>query len=144
MDNYICYLKGKKENIHLIKILSDIFKCRDEFIGDLLGSKNFAIRFENRLLDNISEFCTELNIYIDDTIKKVAITNNFLFGIELSKYLNEEIVISTHSDDPCQWILIQNNSFFIAEEADDENFGITLQRSENIEISYDDAIHMSS
>jgi len=144
MDNYICYLKGKKENIHLIKILSDIFKCKKEFIGDLLDSKNFAIRFENRLLDNISEFSTELNVYLDDTINKAAINNNFVFGIELSKYLDEEIVVSGCTDDPCQWILIQNNLFFITEGADDENFGITLHRYENIEISYDDAIHMSS
>ncbi|WP_027386476.1 hypothetical protein [Chryseobacterium gregarium] len=144
MYNYICYLKGKKENIHLIKILSNIFKCKKEFIGNLLDSENFEIRFENRLLDDISEFSTELNVYLNDTVNKTVISNNFLFGIELSRYLNEEIIVSTNRDDPYQWILIRNNSFFLAEEAEDESFGITLQRSKNIEISYEDAKNISS
>ncbi|WP_333597399.1 hypothetical protein [Chryseobacterium flavum] len=144
MCNYICYLKGKKEDAQIIKMLYDIFKCEKELIGNLFDTQKNEIRFENRLLDDVSEFCTELNVYVDDNINKVTFKNNFLFGNEVSKYFDEEIIIGSRNDDPYEWILIKNNLFFIVEEVDDENPGITLQKSGNMEISYDQAILISS
>ncbi|WP_265130978.1 hypothetical protein [Chryseobacterium oranimense] len=144
MCNYICYLKGKKEDSQIIKMLYDVFKCEKELIGNLFDTQKNDIRFENRLLDDVSEFCTELNVYVDDNINKVTFNNNFLFGYEVSKYFDEDIIIGSRNDDPYEWILIKNNLFFIVEEVDDENSGITLQKSSNMEISYDQAILISS
>jgi len=144
MCNYICYLKEKKEDTQIIRMLYDVFKCKKELIGNLLDTKKNDIRFENRLLDHVSEFRTELNVYVNDNINKVAFDTNFLFGNEVSKYLDEEIIVGSQNDDPYEWILIKNNLFFIVEEIDDENFGITLRKSGNIEISYDQAILISS
>lgn len=144
MENYICYLRENKKDIHLIQMLSNIFQCEEELIGNLLNTYNFKIKFENRLLDNVSEFCTELNVYVDNNTNSIVFFNNFLFGFEVSKYLNEDILVSNQGDDPYQWILISNNQFYIVEEIDNENYGIDLQESNRVKISYNEAMDISS
>ncbi|MDN4012266.1 hypothetical protein QX233_07345 [Chryseobacterium gambrini] len=143
MENYICYLRENKKDIHLIQMLSNIFQCEEELIGNLLNTYNFKIKFENRLLDNVSEFCTELNVYVDNNTNSIVFFNNFLFGFEVSKYLNEDILVSNQGDDPYQWILVSNNQFYIVEEIDNENYGIDLQES-RVKISYNEAMDISS
>jgi len=143
MENYICYLRENKKDIHLIQMLSNIFQCEEELIGNLLNTYNFKIKFENRLLDNVSEFCTELNVYVDNNTNSIVFFNNFLFGFEVSKYLNEDILVSNQGADPYQWILVSNNQFYIVEEIDNENYGIDLQES-RVKISYNEAMDISS
>ncbi|MBT2623521.1 hypothetical protein [Chryseobacterium sp. ISL-6] len=142
MHTFICYLIGKKEDISITRMLSNIFKLNEEFVGDLLDDGDFKIRFENRILDNTSEFCTELNVYTKDEI--IISANIFLFGIEVSEYLDEEVIVGFNGGDPYQWILIKDNLFFlIDEEISDENYGINVHKSTKIEISYDHAIDIS-
>ncbi len=145
MYSYICYLKKSEGNAHITQMLSNIFKCDEEYISDLLNPENFEIRFENRILDNVSEFYVELNVYLNDDNNITTVFGcNFLFGIEVSKYLNEEVLVSSRNDDSYEWILIGDSSFFIAEEKDNDVPGITLLRSNNSEISYNKAMLISS
>lgn len=133
----------KKGDINITRMLSNIFKLNEEFIGDLLNDGDLKIRFENRILDDTSEFCTELNVYNND--ENIVFSNNFLFGIQVSKYLDEEVVVGINDDAPYQWIFIKKDWFFlIDEEISDENYGINIKQSHKIEIPYDHAIDISS
>lgn len=113
MNNYICYLKGVKQDKLIINLLAKIFRCNEETITDLLENETTQIKFENKVLDNVSEFQTELNVYIDGDIKTVFL-NNLLFGIEISKHLGEEVIVNSNFNDPYQWILIKNDLFFLS------------------------------
>lgn len=141
MRHYICYLKGKKENIDIISLLSNILNCKKELIGDFFEYGDFKIRFENRFLDDRSEFNTELNVYINEHISK-SFSNNCSFGLEASRFLNEEILVNTKNDYSYEWILINNNLCFIVEETDGDHNGITLEKSTNIRISGNEAIEI--
>lgn len=138
MHHYICYLKGKKENNEITSLLSSVFECGNKIIGDLFSYEDFEIRFENRLLDDFSEFNTELNVYMDKPVNKLF-ADNFLFGLEVSNVLNEEILVSIKNDNPYEWILIRDRLSFIVEETDDDYNGITLDRLTTIRISQNEA-----
>lgn len=140
---YVCYLKGKRNDIFIIKMLSSIFKCEKEAIGSLLDDREVEIKFENRLLDETSEFCTELCVYSKD--ENIIFSNDFLFGIQASKYLDEEVIVSIKGDDPYIYILIKDDLFFqVDEDIIEENYGISIQESSKMEISYNDAIRISN
>ncbi|MDN4011254.1 MULTISPECIES: hypothetical protein [Chryseobacterium] len=150
MDNYICYVKYDKEDAEVIEMLSNVFNYKKEQIGNLFDQKDFEITFENRILDEISEFCTELNVYIPNNEITAIYPNNFLFGYQVSKYLNQQVLVSVsfENNDPYQYILIENDLFFIVDEVIDDNsddkYGITVQKNTKIKISYNDAINFSS
>jgi hypothetical protein len=138
MHHYICYLKGKKENKEITSLLSSVFECANKLIGDLFSYEDFEIRFENRLLDEFSEFNTELNVYMDKPVNKLF-ADNFLFGLEVSNVLNEEILVSIKNDNPYEWILIRDRLFFTVEETGGDYNGITLDRLTTIRISQNEA-----
>ncbi|MDN4031025.1 hypothetical protein [Chryseobacterium gambrini] len=150
MDNYICYVKYDKEDAEVIEMLSNVFNYKKEQIGNLFDQKDFEITFENRILDEISEFCTELNVYIPNNEITAIYPNKFLFGYQVSKYLNQQVLVSVsfENNDPYQYILIENDLFFIVDEVIDDNsddkYGITVQKNTKIKISYNDAINFSS
>ncbi|MCX8526493.1 hypothetical protein OF897_21500 [Chryseobacterium formosus] len=143
MNNYICYLKGVKQDKLIINLLAKIFRCNKETITDLLENETTQIKFENRVLDNVSEFQTELNVYIDGDIKTVFL-NNLLFGIEISKHLGEEVIVNSNFNDPYQWILIKNDLFFLVDEIDNDTYGISIKESSKTKMSYKDLIRDSS
>lgn len=134
-------MKGKKSNRYLIEMLSCIFKYKLEEVGDFLSDGTYYLKFENRLLDEASEFCTELNVYIPDKerVLKTELYNNLLFGVKVSEYIGDEVLVNDESDDPYQWVLIKGKQLFLVEEVDDDNEGITLM-STKLELSYEKSI----
>ena len=140
MHHLVGYLKEKKQSTHIKKILSSIFECKVDSIGKLLSDTGeFDVFFENNKIDNTSNFCVEINIYIHNKELEKIFPNDFLFASKLSELLNEEVIISFENDDPYVWILIKNNSFFIVEEdLTFESYGINLLDNKD-EISYEEA-----
>ncbi len=140
MTHLICYLKRKKTDHYIIELLTEIFNSTENEISTILNEEKSMIKFENRILDDISEFQTELNIYcVDEKIVKELKLNNISLGIAISKSINEDIIVSDENvcDDPYQWILIKQDKLFLVEEDDTkDNNGITLNRNNKTEISY--------
>lgn len=144
MTHLICYLKRKKTDRYIIELLKEIFNSTENDISTISNKEKSIIKFENRILDDISEFQTELNIYcIDEKRVKELKFNNISLGIAISKSINEDIIVSDENvcDDPYKWILIQQDKLFLVEEDDSEdNNGITLSRNNKTEISYNSPI----
>lgn len=144
MTHLICYLKRKKTDHYIIELLKEIFNSTENDISTISNEEKSIIKFENRILDDISEFQTELNIYcLDEKRVKELKFNNISLGIAISKSINEDIIVSDENvcDDPYQWILIKQDKLFLVEEDDTEdNNGITLSRNNKTEISYNSLI----
>ncbi len=140
MIHFICYLKRKKSNHYIIELLKEIFNCEIEDISNLLDEKQSLIKFENRILDDVSEFKMELNIYcIDESrTRELKLNNNISLGIAISKSINEVVVVNEDNIciNPYQWILIRQNKLFLVEEDDNDNNGITLNQNNQIDITY--------
>ncbi|MBL3550541.1 hypothetical protein J2787_000869 [Chryseobacterium rhizosphaerae] len=145
MIHFICYLKRKKTDHYIVELLKEIFNCDIKDISNLTDEEKSLIKFENRILDDISEFQVELNIYCIDErrVKDLKLNNNVSLGIAISKNINEDIAVNDENicDNPYQWILIKQNSLFLVEEEDNEdNNGITLNQNNRIEIMYNNSI----
>ncbi|HBV16498.1 hypothetical protein [Chryseobacterium carnipullorum] len=110
----VFYLKKEKEDTYIKKMLSVIFKCRDTEVRELLSDCDSLVKFENRPLDNISEFCVELIIYIHgkDKLSDINLSNNYFLGCKISEYINEDLIVHYENGDAYQWILIKENRFF--------------------------------
>ncbi len=145
MIHFICYLKRKKTDHYIVELLKEIFNCDIKEISNLIDEEKSLIKFENRILDDVSEFQVELNIYCIDErrIKELKFNNNVSLGIAISKSINEDIAVNDENicDNPYQWILIKQNRLFLVEEDDNEdNNGITLNPNNRIEITYNNPI----
>lgn len=145
MIHFICYLKRKKTDHYIVELLKEIFNCEIKQISRLIDEEKSLIKFENRVLDDISEFQVELNIYCIDVkrARELQLNNNIFLGIAISKSINEDIIVNDENicDDPYQWILIRQNNLFLVEEDDNEdNNGITLNQNSIIEITYNNSI----
>lgn len=145
MIHFICYLKRKKTDHYIVELLKEIFNCDIKDISNLIDEEKSLIKFENRILDDISEFQVELNIYCIDErrVKDLKLNNNVSLGIAISKNINEDIAVNDENicDNPYQWILIKQNRLFLVEEEDNEdNNGITLNQNNRIEIMYNNSI----
>lgn len=145
MIHFICYLKRKKTDHYIVELLKEIFNCDIKEISNLIDEEKSLIKFENRILDDVSEFQVELNIYCIDErrIKELKFNNNVSLGIAISKSINEDIAVNDENicDNPYRWILIKQNSLFLVEEDDNEdNNGITLNPNNRIEITYNNPI----
>ncbi|PQA96794.1 hypothetical protein B0A69_01615 [Chryseobacterium shigense] len=144
MIHFICYLKKKKTDHYIVELLKEIFNCDIKEISNLIDEEKSLIKFENRILDDISEFQVELNIYCIDErrVEELKFNNNISLGIAISKNINEDIAVNDENicDNPYQWILIKQNSLFLVEEEEDDNNGITLNQNNRIEIPYNNSI----
>ncbi len=127
-------------------MLSHILLYREDEIGEMCNEKDvdLPVRFENRLLDQKSEFNTELEIHIVDiNCRRIThLYNDLLFAFKISEYLNEEVLINDASDDPYQWLLIQNQKLSLAEAVDNEYNGVTILRSKIQELSIEKSLEM--
>jgi len=141
MIHLVCYLKREKTNEYIIDLLCNIFKVNRNEITSLLNEKESLIKFESRVLDNISEFGFELNIFIrdDKKVNDFQLKSNVLLGVAISNNILEEVVVSDKKYiDPDQWILIDHHKLFLVEEEDTSNsYGISLNKNNKTEITDD-------
>ena len=142
MLHYVCYLKKHMLNPYVLSMLSNIFEYGPEKIGELTSEENCELKFENVLLDGDSEFNSVLTVYVvnREKVLKLGIYNSLLFGLKVSSYMKDEVIVSDESDDPYQWILIRNSRIFWVEELATDSEGITLLGSDRKELSYDKAL----
>ncbi len=142
MYHYVCYLQNNIKDSYLADILSHVFKCKKCDIGELLEDGDFKIRYENRSLDEESEFNNELNVYVDskEKILELSIYNNLLFGIKFFNSVNESVLVNDESDNPYQWISIKQEGIFLVEECDSDEVGINLSAENSYEISLNKAL----
>ncbi|SIT09058.1 hypothetical protein SAMN05421796_11332 [Chryseobacterium piscicola] len=127
----VFYLKSKRRDLYLEKMLSDIFGYKEAQVKELLSEEDCLIRYENRVLDNISEFNVELIVYIQDEnqLNDVRLDNNITLGILIANYLNEEVITDYKKSEPYQWLLLRENRFFLVEEIAQQNNGICLENN---------------
>ncbi|PQA89961.1 hypothetical protein B0A70_15375 [Chryseobacterium piscicola] len=130
-DMLVFYLKSKRRDLYLEKMLSDIFGYKEAQVKELLSEEDCLIRYENRVLDNISEFNVELIVYIQDEnqLNDVRLDNNITLGILIANYLNEEVITDYKKSEPYQWLLLRENRFFLVEEIAQQNNGICLENN---------------
>lgn len=116
-------------------MLSDIFEYKQEQVKKLLSEDDCLIRYENRILDNISEFSVELVVYIQDDklLNDIKLNNNIVLGLKISNYINEDVITDYQKNNPYQWLLIKKNRFFLVEEIDQDSNGIILE-NDGIEV----------
>lgn len=133
----VFYLKNRKEDLFIEKMLSDIFEYDQVQVKELLNEGDCLIRYENRVLDNISEFRVELVVYIqnESQLNDRKLNNNFFLGLKIANYINEGVIISYAGHDPYLWLLIKENHFFLVEEIAQDSNGISLMENNRIEIS---------
>lgn len=136
----VFYLKSKRKDLFIEKMLSDIFEYPQTQVKELLSEEDCLIRYENRVLDNISEFCVELIVYIQEEkqLNNIRLDNNIILGMQISNYIDEEVITNYQGNEPYQWLLIKGNHFFLVEEIDQDNNGISLEndRIEVFDIDY--------
>ncbi len=132
----VFYLRKKRENLFIEKMLGDIFEYPQEQVKELLSEEDCLIRYENRVLDNISEFCVELIVYIQNEkqLNDMQLDNNIMLGIKIANYIDEDVLTKYKENEPYQWLLLKDNHFFLVEEIDQDSYGISLE-GERIEIS---------
>ncbi len=128
MCHFICYFKENKKDQEIRNLLNSIFNYGKYEITEISSGFNHGIRYETRILDESSEFKSELNVYISEikTVLENEIYNDLLFGLVVSKFLKEDIIVNDQSDDPYQWILIRDGGAFLVEEAAGDNKGINV------------------
>ncbi|WP_123910282.1 hypothetical protein [Flavobacterium covae] len=122
-------------------ILSDLFKISLEKIGHLYeGGENY-IYYENfeRNKKKIS-FYNLFDIYIHKNIEiQVGLTNNLLFALELSRLINQEVLISSESRDLEEWILIEpSNKIYLVydnESSDINNLIINKEQKKELSLA---------
>lgn len=131
----VFYLKSKREDLFIQKMLCDIFEYKQGQVKELLSEEDCLIRYENRVLDNISEFFVELVVYIQDDkqLHDMKLNNNIILGLKISNYINEDIITNYQKKEPYQWLLIKRNRFFLVEEIDQDSNGISLE-NDGIEV----------
>lgn len=143
--HYVFFLKAYLDNDAIIKLLGNLFCLKAEEIGELNESdKKISLRFEMRILDNVSDFKFELSVYCDslDLILNNGFYNNLILGVEISSILKREILINDESDDPYQWILINGKCIYLVESKDNNQPGITLIESNKIPLSLSKSIQL--
>lgn len=136
--HYVYFLKEKISSKCIKKMLCGVLEYEIDDVGELLSDGNFLVRYEIRILDHIADFFIELNIYLHDKEKifQLELYNDLLFGIRLLRYMKvKQLIIDDLSSDPFQWILIDNKSFFLVEEVDDDKNGITINSKNILELS---------
>lgn len=116
-------------------MLSDIFEYQQTQVKELLSEEDCLIRYENRVLDNTSEFCVELIVYIQDEnqLNDIRLDNNIILGIQISNYIDEDVITNYKENEPYQWLLLRRNHFFLVEEVAQESYGINLE-NDRIEV----------
>lgn len=131
----VFYLKSKRKDSFIEKMLSDIFEYKQEQVKKLLSEDDCLIRYENRILDNVSEFFVELVVYIQDDklLNDIKLNNNIVLGLKISNYINEDVITDYQKNNPYQWLLIKKNRFFLVEEIDQDSNGIILE-NDGIEV----------
>lgn len=143
--HYVFFLSGYIDSNDIIKLLGNLFGLKTEEIGELSESeKTTQIRFEMRILDNTSDFKFELSIYCDslDLVLNKGFYNNLILGVEFSTILKKEILINDESDDPYQWILINEKFIYLVESKDDNHVGITLKESSALPLALSKAMEL--
>jgi hypothetical protein len=125
----VFYLKSKREDLFIEKMISDIFGYQQSQVKGLLSEEDCLIRYENRVLDNISEFCVDLVVYIQDEkqLNDIRLDNNIILGIQISNYIDEDVITNYQENEPYQWLLIKGNHFFLVEETNQDSNGINLE-----------------
>lgn len=143
--HYVFFLKSYIDSNDIIKLLGNLFCLKTQEIGELNEEgEKIILRFEIEILDNTSEFKFELNIYCHslDLILNKGFYNNLILGVELSTILKKEILINDESDDPYQWILINEKWIYLVESEDNNHVGITLKESRTLPLSLSKAMEL--
>ncbi|MCX8534667.1 hypothetical protein [Chryseobacterium luquanense] len=131
----VFYLRSKREDLFIEKMLSDIFEYQQTQVKELLSEEDCLIRYENRVLDNTSEFYVELIVYIQDENKlnDIRLDDNIILGIQISNYIDEDVITNYKENEPYQWLLLRGNHFFLVEEVAQESYGINFE-NDRIEV----------
>ncbi len=121
-------------------VLKSLFKISLEKIGHLFDGGENYIYYEN-FVRNEKEisFYNSFDIYIHKKIEvKVGLTSNLLFALELSRLINQEVLISSESRDLDEWILIDpNNKIYLvynSEDSDIDNLVINKQQKKELSL----------
>lgn len=144
MKHFVCYFEKEIEDSLLRQKLSEFFIIDLDKVGYLLEEKECLVRYENERLDNFSKFRFELNIYVNsnEILLKKGIRNIIEYGIALSHFFKSKILIHDLTDDPYQWLLIEEMSVYLVEETDDDYDGISIKEGSLIELSSEKCINL--
>lgn len=123
------YVKASNELAILLNALSNTIQVELWDISELMENRNTKIKYEVRNLDLNSEFNAELNFFIpNEILLAVGLYNNVLFGLTISRFFNDPILVHDYTDDPYQWLYIAKGSLYLADEIDSIENGININR----------------
>ena len=144
MKHFVCYFEVEIEDSLLRQKLSEFFIIDLDKVGYLLEEKECLVRYENETLDNFSKFRFELNIYVssNEILLKKGLCNIVEYGIALSIFFQNKILIHDLTDDPYQWLLIEKKSVYLVEETDNDYDGVTIKEGSLIELSSKKCINL--
>lgn len=126
---YSIYLGDKVSINEVVQALAITFNLAQDMIMDLSDEGNSKIKYEVKILDNSSEFNVEYVFHIHQNLKlESGLTDIVKFAQKISKFIDSPMVIDDLSDDPYQWLYLDNERLFLVEEVDSDKNGIDLYK----------------
>lgn len=123
----IFYLKSRFSKQELVSSIEKIFNLLPRSIGHVFDNRdylNYTFRYEYESCKDKDSFFQRMELYPpNDLLLTTGIYNELIFGIKISKILDEEIIITDHSDDPYEWILIKPTGDIFRVEEDGTHDG---------------------
>ena len=115
---YTLRLNQHPDPTDLKALLSRVWNESTEFIGARAASGNYIIQYELTPLEGRS-FNVELCVFVN---LQEALAKGFYNDFELARAVSEdvlqEVVVSTHTDDPYLWVLLRKGAAYLFESAD--------------------------
>lgn len=136
MAIHVFFLKSKIPKKELKKLISTIYLIEKSKINLLEKyDENAIINYQITKIASDSDFNYQFEIFIsNDLIISSGVFNNLILAIKLNKILRKEVLINDESDNPYQWLLINNENLYLVEEEENQKQGIYIFYEKSIEL----------
>jgi len=142
--HFVCYFNFDITNQEILKCILSIFKCNRNQVGELLEDGEYLIRYETLYLSDLKEgFYKELNIYVTPKIvEQSGVYNNLLLGLEITSLINKVVLINDESNDPYQWLLLDNEGKLYLVEENDDNLSNIVLKANRFRLSFSKSLKL--
>ena len=127
MQHFVIWIKEQHDDSSLKEMIAVAIFEKYENIGYFLDDICYRTRYELRVLDDVSEFNVELNIYTDVDFEEPLSLEIFAERFSVNNEV-DVLIPSFNDDDPYEWILFSKNSQRIVDEILGDNIGVNINQ----------------
>jgi hypothetical protein len=99
----VIFLRTELVQDSIKKIVSKVLSDKPENVGHFKDEDFYPIKYELRILDDISEFKVELNIFADKSFEGDFCLESF--AVDFSHISGLDVVIASQNNNPYEWVL---------------------------------------